>query len=438
MAIQTTIMIGGNPIGTLDMVPVYLKKKLLEIARKKVVFQQLGDKEDLPEGQGKTARWIRYDRISLPNKPLTEGVTPTTLREPNIAKVEATVDQWGDIHAITDVAELTIFHKAFQIMAERMATQAVETIDRECQRVLLGGTNTIFTDPAITDRTAIAAGSVMTTDVIQRILSSLRTYGAPDYDGDYVGVVSPAVEQDLLRDPTFQTAAVYGNQTPLFNGEVGRWMGVRWMRSNFIPVIGEDTGVVVGTNSSPAASGGETALPTAASYNYQIVGLDINGFETHIGTVTNEVFTAGDVLLFTLPALPSGVYSYNIYVAPTGSSPTLQAEDVGPGIYRVVGGTVAATGTAITYSAGGRVVPVKPATGVFVQQSYLFGRESFGVLTLSDIETMVTPNAPSDSDPMKQRRKGSWKAIFKAVIKNPNFFYRIESSSKYQTTFHPN
>jgi N4-gp56 family major capsid protein len=438
MALQTTVTIGGTPAGALDMVPVYLKKKLLEIAKKKLVFHQLGEKEDLPEGQGKTARWIRYDRIGLPLVPITEGVTPTTFRDPNISKVEATVDQWGDIHAITDVAELTIFHKAFQIMAERMGTQASETVDREIQRVLLGGTNTIFTDPAITDRTAIAAGSVMTTDVLQRVLASLRTLGAPDFSGDYVGVFDPSVEQDLLRDPTFQSAATYGAQTPLFNGEIGKWMGVRWMRSNFIPVIGPDSACDIGTDSSPAASGGETAITTAASWNVVIVGLDINGFETHIGPTSNIGFTAGDVLLFTLPALPSGVYAYNIYAAPTGTTPSLQAEAQAPGIYRIVGGSVAATGTAITYASGGLTAPVQPAAGVFVHQTYVMGRQAFGVLELTGIETMVTPNVASDSDPMKQRRKGSWKTMFKGVILNPNFFYRIESSSKYQTTFNPN
>lgn len=431
--LNTTVTLGGTPLGSLDMVPVYIKKKLLMVAMKKLVFHQLADKEDLPEGQGKTARWIRYDRIGLPFLPATEGVTPPLTRVQPISKVEATVDQWMDGEVITDVAELTVYHKALQIIIERLGTQAAEVVDREIQRVLLGGTNVIFTDPAITDRTGITATSVMSTVTIKRVLAALRNFGAPEWSGgDFMGVFDPSVEMDLITDPTFQTAASYSNITPLMNAEIGRWMGVRWMRSNFIPVIVRNTAVNSGTNTSPAASGGETALTTAASYDLQITGLDVHGFETQIGTVTNIGFTAGDVLEFTLPALPAGVFAYNVYAAAVGGSRTLQVEATGAGSYHLTGGTTVAAGFVnILFSSTGRVAPIIPASGVSVHQTYILGKESFGALELTNIETMLTPNAPSDSDPMKQRRKASWKVMFKAVIKQPDFFRRIESSSGY-------
>lgn len=434
MAIQTTTTLGGTPLGALDMVPVYIKKKLLPVLKKKLVFHQLGDAEDLPEGQGKTARWIRYERVGAPFIPLVEGVTPTTLRDQPVSKVEATVDQWGDIAGNTDVAELTVFHKFVPIIQERLATQSSEVIDREIQRVLLGGTNILFPDTAITDRTAIAAGNVINTDTIQRALANLRDYGAPDWEGGYfMGVFNPRVEQDIIKDPLFVTSALYGDQMPLMNGEVGRWMGVRWMRSNFIPSIVENTAVNAGSLTSPAASGAETALAGAAAYDLQITGLTFEGFETQIGGVqTVGSWAPGDVFEFILPALPSGVFAFNVYSAVTAGSRTLQAEAVGPGTYRLTGNGLSATAaTGIQFSSSGRVAPIKPAAGVSVHQTYIFGRDAFGVLELDPIEVMITPNTPSDSDPLKQRRKYGWKTLFKAVIKNSNFYYRVESSSRF-------
>lgn len=431
MAIQTTTTLGGTPLGSSDMVPVYIKKKLLPILKKRLVFHQLGDEEDLPEGQGKTVRWIRYDRMGAPFLPLTEGITPTTLRDQPISKVEATVDQWGDIAGITDQAELTVFHKSLSIMQDRLAVQASEVIDREIQRVLLGGTNLLFPDPSITDRTAIAAGNVLNTNTIQRVLANLRDYGGPEWDdGMYMGVFNPRVEQDIIRDPLFQSAAAYSNTTPLMNGEVGKWMGVRWMRSNFIPAVVENTAVDAGTVTTPAASGGETAL--AANADIQITGLTFEGFETQIGSiVTPAAFAGGDVISFILPALPNGIYAFNIYAGAVAGTRTLQAEAVGPGTYHLTGNGLTAAGTGVAFTTTGRVAPIKPATGVSVHQTYIFGRDSFGVVELDPIEVMITPNTPSDSDPMKQRRKISWKTMFKAVIKNPNFFYRIESASAF-------
>lgn len=431
--LNTTITLGGTPLGSLDMVPIYIKKKLLMVALKKLVFHQLADKEDLPNGQGKSARWIRYDRLGLPFLPATEGVTPPLTRTQPISKVEATVDQWMDGMVITDVAELTVFHKALQIMIERLGTQAAEVVDREIQRVLLGGTNVIFPDVGITDRTGLVAGSVLNTDTIRRVLAALRNYGAPDWSGgDFMGVFDPSVEMDLIKDPTFHTAASYSNITPLMNGEIGRWMGVRWMRSNFIPVIAANAAVVSGGNTSPAAAAGETAIPTAASYDLQITGLDVHGFETQIGVVTNIAFTAGDIIEFTLPTLPAGVLAYNVYVAAVGGSRTLQVEATGPGSYHLVGGSFAAAGfTAITFTTTGRVSPILPASGVSVHQTYIFGRQAFGALELTNIETMLTPNSPSDSDPFKQRRKATWKVMFKGVILQPEHFRRIESASAF-------
>src|SRR6266404_4062173 len=125
--LNTSATFGGTPLGTLDMLPIYIKKKLLMIAEKKIVFHQLADKEDLPQGSGKTARWVRYERLGLPFLPISpdnEGLTPPITRKQPVTVIEATVDQWIEIMAVTDVSELTVYHKALQIIIERMATQA--------------------------------------------------------------------------------------------------------------------------------------------------------------------------------------------------------------------------------------------------------------------------------------------------------------------------
>jgi hypothetical protein len=61
----------------------------------------------------------------------------------------------------------------------------------------------------------------------------------------------------------------------------------------------------------------------------------------------------------------------------------------------------------------------------------MLGKESFGVTDLAGLETFLTPYKPSDSDPAVQRRKVSWKQLFKPAILNPDFFFRLETRSAF-------
>lgn len=441
---NTSVTLGGADF-SLDMIPVYIQKKLLSIVKKKVVFHQLGDAETLPRNMGKTIRFVRYERFGLPLTPLSEGETPTNYRQLDVSAVEAVVDQWGDIGLITDVAELTVYHKALQIMIDRFATQASETADREDQRVLLAGNNVIYPDPSYDSRDDIGAADVLTTDVIRRVISDMRAYGVPDFNGDFVGVFDPSVEMDLNKDPSFQSAALYGSQTPLMNGEVGRWMGVRWMRSNHIPVIQLNTNVTA-TASDPAATSAGSGMASAGAYSYLLTGLDASGFETQLGSVGTRTLAADDMLELSIASLPAGVVAVNLYVSGAGGGAaglTLQESAIGylnstwPLILNVGRGPNANAGrTMVTYSSTGRAAPIVPTTGVKIHQTYILGREAFGVVDLTNIETTLTEPVASDSDPLKQRRKAGWKYMYKAVIKNSNFFRRIESSSNFnQVTF---
>ena len=95
-----------------DLVPKLIKEKLLSIAEKQTVFYELGDKETLPEGEGKTIQFNRYERLPLPNAPLTEGVSPVETPL-TLSSVQAVVDQWGVLVSLTDVALMTVRHPVF-------------------------------------------------------------------------------------------------------------------------------------------------------------------------------------------------------------------------------------------------------------------------------------------------------------------------------------
>src|SRR5499426_2048003 len=236
-----------------DLAPLWLQDELLAIAEKLTVFQDIGDTPTMPEGEGKTYSAQRYERLPLPGAPLTEGITPDST--PLVVnKVTAVLEQWGMVCSLSDVAMMTTKHPALQAAKDRLGNASAELQDREIQRVLMGGGVVVFPGGK-TSRTTLASGDVPTTDFVSGIVATLRQLGAPVFPGSqYAGVVDPYHEQDLAKDATFVSSHQYAETTALFNAEIGRWRGVRWKRSNLLPIL----------SALPTGSGGASATNQAA------------------------------------------------------------------------------------------------------------------------------------------------------------------------------
>jgi len=404
-----------------DMVSAYIADKTLLLAMKELRIDQLADKATLPRRSSKTFQYTRYDRLTLPQSTLTEGVTPSSTQM-SITTVTATVEQWGQIVVITDIAELVIKHPVLQKAIELLALAAAEVVDREDQEVLLAGTNVQYAN-AKSSRPNLLNTDVMTTNEVRTAVANLRTNGARTYDSqNLMGVVDPSVEADMTADTTFVTAASYSNITALKEGEVGKWMGVRWLSSNFLYTF---TGAAnTAFTITDVASGGSIAQTTTVYFVVTAVNTS-TGFE-EVVYQQKSVTTATDGLsthsiAFTAPSTTG--YTYNVYAGTTSGT-----------TYQVTTG-IAASGTYTLTSvpSSGTTNPAVPATGVEVHTVYIFGKEAFTSIKLDgmSLQTYITPKGSSDSDPIEQRRKAGWKLAYKAVICNNAFFRRIECGSAY-------
>lgn len=391
----------------------YIAEKTLSIAKKSVVFQQLGDKAVLPAHNSKTFQYTRFDRLGLPKESLTDGTTPDNT-EMSISTVTATCDQWGAFVAISDVAELTVKHPVMQKAINLMGYQAAEVVDREIIIVLLAGTSVSF--PAAhnsRDDLSSTSTDVVNTTLVRKVVAAVRSRGAHEHDGnDFVGVVDPQVEMDISADSTFQNAASYSNIKVLQNGEIGRWQGCRWLRSNHIPTL---EGVAAVTPSTGAGGG-----LASATYYTAVEYIDDNtGFPVKVSQAASVAATAASAkITMTLPTATA--YKYNVYI---GTSSTA--------LYKALSLQTAASAVAVTATSSSNLLGGIPASGKIVHFSWVFGKEAFTVVDLQKLQTFLTPNQASDSDPLAQRRKAGWKLMFKAVINNEDFLERMETLSAY-------
>lgn len=225
----------------------YLADKLLVTAEKDTVFKGLGMMQPLPSASSKTISFTQYTKLAQTSTILTEGVTPTDTALATTA-ITATVDQIGAYITLTDLAELTVKHPLLQESISLLADQAVESIDSIILTVLLAGTQVQYAGGAA-NRAALGAGNVMTTAEFRKAVKLLRNNGSRPFvgtmdangttapGGNYVMIVDPSVEQDILADTTFTAASQYSQVQRLNEAAVGIWGGVEVRRSNNVPTI---------------------------------------------------------------------------------------------------------------------------------------------------------------------------------------------------------
>jgi N4-gp56 family major capsid protein len=435
-------------------IEAYIADKTLPLARRQLVVYQFGDPLTLPKGRGLTYTATRYNRVSLPYAPLSEGVPPVG-EIMTIGQVTATALQWGDKITITDVAEMTIKHPLFKKAIELLGLQVAETLERNTMNNLMGGAQINYVNSR-GSRAALAAGDVMNTHELNRAYAMLVALGAPRYMGDemtdtkleadaggakassnprsmphYVSVIHPFTASDLRENQAIQTAWSYSDINRLYNFELGEWSGIRFCMSNMVPTF---TGVALITG-TPGSSGN---LTTSTTYNIIVTASDTqNQYESQIYQVSGNISVSGPngSIQVNLPVLAG--YTFNVYIGTTSSPVNLGLSSAGPTTGPLQGqATQLAGGQVVTITGIGvsQVPPAAPTTGVTVYPNFVFGRGAYGQVMLDDTKFTYLKEADK-SDPLNQLRVVGWKLFYGTIFLNQQFFMRIESTSAFNATF---
>lgn len=218
----------------------YFSKKLLMQANYITVLDQFGYKEKIPSASSKTISFTQYADLTPTTTPLTEGTAPTDTALSSSA-ITATIDQLGAYVTLTDLAELTVKHPVVQKTTELLGVQAARSYDRVINAVVQAGTNVVYPG-AIASRATITTTSYLTFAEIRKAVALLRNNGATEFeDGNFVLVVDPSVETDLMADTTFQNTVYRQNQptkgNEFYKGTITKFAGVTVVRSNNIPTV---------------------------------------------------------------------------------------------------------------------------------------------------------------------------------------------------------
>lgn len=210
---------------------------LIDEAGANLVHHQFGQKRPIPANGGKTIEFRKFSALPKATTPLTEGVTPDG-KAMTVTNVTATVNQYGDYITQSDVLELTAVDNTILEATKLLGRQAGLTMDTIVRNVLQSGTNVTYCPSLaaptteITSRANLKADSQLTVDVVKKVVAKLRAQNAPPVDGrNYVAIIHPYVAYDLMSDPKWEDYHKYAAPENLFEGEIGRIAGVRFVQT---------------------------------------------------------------------------------------------------------------------------------------------------------------------------------------------------------------
>ena len=222
---------------------------LIDEAGPQLVHDQFGQQRDIPKNGGKVIEFRKFSPLPKATEPLTEGVTPDGKRL-DVTSFTAEVDQFGDYITQSDILELTALDNTILEATKLLGTQAGLTLDTVTRNILQAGTNVTYcpninastgAETAVTEREDLDATSRLTVDVVQQVVAKLRANNAPTINGEYVAIIHPYVAYDLMRDPEWIDAHKYAQPENLYEGEIGKIAGVRFVQTTEAKIYaGED------------------------------------------------------------------------------------------------------------------------------------------------------------------------------------------------------
>lgn len=209
-------------------------------------------------------RYVSYGDLDSDTQALTEGDNEATIaleEAMTIGYQEFGCSQFGRLVGISDIALVENPHELMSVASERVAWNALETLDKQIGDTIEAYTGAdVFTDGANSARNQVAQDSADygSAAAIRKAVTALRAANVPTFpDGYYHGIVHPYVAHDLMAEAATVTGAwidvrKYGgpDAEDLLRGEVGRIHGVRFMESNqstYLGAVGATSAHLFGT-----------------------------------------------------------------------------------------------------------------------------------------------------------------------------------------------
>ena len=422
--VTTTENIGTNENGALvNDLRVYYSDYLIDNAEPALIHAQFGQKRSIPKNGGKTVEFRRYSALPKASSPLTEGITPAgTSME--MSAIRSTVYQYGAYIELSDMLLMTALDNNVLEATKLLGSQAGRTIDSVIRDVLVSaGTNVQYGEGSVDSRLDLIGGEsagnhYLTVDAIRRAARALKAKNVEKINGSYVAIIHPDVAYDLMNDPEWEKPKSYCDPEDLYNGEIGKIGGVRFVESSEAKVISADT-LVEATGAKYLSITGYAATTSAGTASFGAGSKFVLSVSDTLTEADAEKLIGKKLQLFDESA--STVETVKVCGANTADGKIF----------------LESAPASSAYTSGDRAYAANAGRlGRDVYCTLVIGANAYGVIDIlgGGLEHIVKQlGSAGTGDPINQRATVGWKAAISASVLAQEAMIRIETASTFES-----
>ncbi len=213
----------------------YYSDYLIDLAEPELVHDQFAQKQPIPKNGGKTIQFRKFDALpgDADSRALEEGKTPAG-QKLSMGIVEATVGQYGGFVEISDMLILTAIDNNLVQATRLLASQAAKVLDGITRDAMaLGGIRRLAGGVTEPEQLSNANNKhYLTVNDIRLAVRTLKRANAPKINGSYMGIIHTDVAYDLQSDPEWKAPHEYKDTENLYEGEIGKLYGVRFVETS--------------------------------------------------------------------------------------------------------------------------------------------------------------------------------------------------------------
>lgn len=393
---RTTDNVPGNDLS--PTMKEFYDTELLENAREELYFTQFGKKTPLPENHGETVEWRGFMPFKPAMKPLEEGVTPKG-NKLSMRKIKKEIAQYGDYSRISDRLELHAVDDVILGATEEHGAQAGLTLDMVTRNEVMVGTSVLYApgkNGVVESRHKLDGSCLLTSKLVNMAATFLKKMKAPKIDGSWVGLVHPSNSEDLRESEGWIDVHKYADPETIFQGEIGKLHGVRFVESNLVKVY---RGADLAEDARNLSVNG--AVSSAQNY------VTFDGGTVEADALKGRYILLGDKKFYVISNDASKIY-------------------LGDAITHMETTVNGITDNTVIYPGEGG------AEGCAVYGTIFMGKDAYGVIDPEGAGLeMIVKDRKTAGGPLNQTSTVGWKAETAAKILYEERMLRVECGSSY-------
>jgi N4-gp56 family major capsid protein len=213
--------------------------RLLEFAlRSEPLVRSVADKRPARQAiPGSTVVLQRYVDLTAATTALTEDADPDAVAMSTPTSVTITLNEYGNSVLVTRALELFSLADVDPAIANIIAYNLADSIDKVAMATLRAGTNVIYAGSTATSTATITAAATLASSNIRKAVAKLRANNAKGRKGNLYWVgIHPEVSHDLRAETGSAGWLIphqYGaNQNEIWAGEIGNYEGAFFVETN--------------------------------------------------------------------------------------------------------------------------------------------------------------------------------------------------------------